>query len=112
MMQNISSTICGKVRYSEKEQMKSTIEQFLFLKEGEKYKHEEELRFYIDSDLRNGIDIKGKENNKSALLPLNGYTFIDTIVFNPLLSENQVVLKNNLLANYPQITKLIKESNI
>ncbi|MDD5792713.1 MAG: hypothetical protein PUD22_09040 [Erysipelotrichaceae bacterium] len=111
-MQNISSTICGKVRYSEKEQMKSTIEQFLFLKEGEKYKHEEELRFYIDSDLRNGIDIKAKENNKSALLPLNGYTFIDTIVFNPLLSENQVVLKNNLLANYPQITKLIKESNI
>lgn len=111
-MQNISSITCGKVHYSEKEQMKFTLEQFLFWKEGEKYKHEEELRFYIDSDLRNVIDIKGKENNKSALLPLNGYTFIDTIVFNPLLSENQVVLKNNLLANYPQITKLIKESNI
>lgn len=111
-MQNISSITCGKVHYSEKEQMKFTLEQFLFWKEEEKYKHEEELRFYIDSDLRNGIDIKGKENNKSALLPLNGYTFIDTIVFNPLLSENQVVLKNNLLANYPQITKLIKESNI
>ena len=111
-MQNISSITCGKVHYSEKEQMKFTLEQFLFWKEGEKYKHEEELRFYIDSDLRNVIDIKGKENNKSALLPLNGYTFMDTIVFNPLLSENQVVLKNNLLANYPQITKLIKESNI
>ena len=111
-MQNISSITCGKVHYSEKEQMKFTLEQFLFWKEGEKYKHEEELRFYIDSDLRNGINIKGMEDNKSALLPLNGYTFIDTIVFNPLLSENQVVLKNNLLANYPQITKLIKESNI
>lgn len=111
-MQNISSTICGKVHYSEKEQMKFTLEQFLFWKEGEKYKHEEELRFYIDSDLRNGIDIKEKENNKSALLPLMGYSFIDSIIFNSHLSESQVVLKNDILANYPQITKLIKESNI
>lgn len=111
-MQNISSITCGKVHYSEKEQMKFTLEQFLLGKEGEKYKYEEELRFYIDSNLRNGIDIKGMEDNKSALLPLMGYSFIDSIIFNSHLSESQVVLKNDILANYPQITKLIKESNI
>ena len=111
-LNSISSIICDEVKYSTSEQIKLTLQDFLFLKEGTCFAYEEELRFYIYSDMRNGIDIKGKENNKSALLPLNGYTFIDTIVFNPLLSENQVVLKNNLLANYPQITKLIKESNI
>ena len=107
----ISSIICDKIKYSPTECIKQSLNDFLFCKKGTDFFFEEELRFYIYSDMRNGIDIKGIEDRKSALLPLNSYSFIDSIVFNPLLSEGQVASKNDFLANYPQITKLIKESN-
>lgn len=109
-IQYVSSIICGKVQYSDKEQIKSTLKQFLFLKEGNEYKCEEELRFYIDSDMRNGVNVKGEPDDKSAILPLNNNSFIDAIVFNPLLSASQE--KESLIDKYPFVIKLIQASEL
>lgn len=109
-IQYSASIICGKVHYSANEQMKFSLEQFLFLKEGENFKHEEELRFYIDSNLRNGINTKGVPDEKSALVPLNNYSFIDAIVFNPHLSAHKE--KESLIDKYPFIIKLIQTSEL